>query len=72
MARASAAAQTERDGDGEDHGLVAKNALYRCLDKLLPDKAALFFCICGRAGRLCSRRTRNQIAWNLGRLPTRQ
>ena len=27
---------------GEDHGLVAKNALYRCLDKLLPHKAALF------------------------------
>jgi len=23
-------------------GLVAKNALYRCLDKLLPHKAALF------------------------------
>ena len=28
---------------GEDFGLVAKNALYRCLDKLLPHKAALFF-----------------------------
>ena len=27
---------------GEDYGLVAKNALYRCLDKLLPHKAALF------------------------------
>ena len=27
---------------GEDYRLVAKNALYRCLDKLLPDKAALF------------------------------
>src|SRR3982075_113846 len=27
---------------GEDYGLVAKNGLYRCLDKLLPHKAALF------------------------------
>ncbi len=27
---------------GEDYGLVAKNSLYRCLDKLLPHKAALF------------------------------
>jgi len=27
---------------GEDYGLVAKNALYRCLDKLLAHKAALF------------------------------
>lgn len=27
---------------GEDYGLVAKNALYRCLDKLLPHKLALF------------------------------
>ncbi len=27
---------------GEDYGLVAKNALYRCLDKLLPHRAALF------------------------------
>jgi hypothetical protein len=27
---------------GEDHALVAKNALYRGLDKLLPHKAALF------------------------------
>ena len=27
---------------GEDYALVAKNALYRCLDKLLPHKAALF------------------------------
>src|ERR1700686_3099463 len=27
---------------GEDYGLVAKNALYRCLDKLLPHKQALF------------------------------
>jgi Transposase DDE domain len=27
---------------GADYGLVAKNALYRCLDKLLPHKAALF------------------------------
>ena len=27
---------------GEDCGLVAKNALYRCLDKLLPHKIALF------------------------------
>jgi hypothetical protein len=27
---------------GEDYGLVAKNALYRCLDKLLPHKVALF------------------------------
>jgi hypothetical protein len=27
---------------GEDYAPVAKNALYRCLDKLLPDKAALF------------------------------
>jgi hypothetical protein len=26
---------------GEDYGLVEKNALYRCLDKLLPHKAAL-------------------------------
>jgi hypothetical protein len=26
---------------GEDYGLVAKNALYRCLDKLLPHKTAL-------------------------------
>src|SRR6266853_3392028 len=25
---------------GEDYGLVAKNALYRCLDKLLTHKAA--------------------------------
>jgi transposase len=27
---------------GEDYGLVAKNALYRCLDKLLAHKTALF------------------------------
>jgi transposase len=27
---------------GEDYALVEKNALYRCLDKLLPHKAALF------------------------------
>ena len=27
---------------GEDYGLVAKNALYRCLDKLPAHKAALF------------------------------
>src|SRR6516164_6806016 len=27
---------------GEDYGLVEKNALYRCLDKLLPHKAGLF------------------------------
>jgi transposase len=27
---------------GADYGLVEKNALYRCLDKLLPHKAALF------------------------------
>ena len=27
---------------GEDYGLVAKNALYRCLDKVLPHKTALF------------------------------
>src|ERR1700675_4092626 len=27
---------------GEDYSLVEKNALYRCLDKLLPHKAALF------------------------------
>jgi hypothetical protein len=27
---------------GEDYAPVAKNALYRCLDKLLPHKAALF------------------------------
>jgi transposase len=27
---------------GEDYGLVEKNALYRCLDKLLPHKTALF------------------------------
>jgi hypothetical protein len=26
---------------GENYALVAKNALYRCLDKLLPHKAAL-------------------------------
>jgi transposase len=27
---------------GEDYSLVAKNSLYRCLDKVLPHKAALF------------------------------
>src|SRR4051794_5289690 len=27
---------------GGDYALVQKNALYRCLDKLLPHKAALF------------------------------
>ena len=27
---------------GEDYSLVDKNALYRCLDKVLPHKAALF------------------------------
>src|SRR6202035_3724856 len=27
---------------GEDYSLVSKNALYRCLDKLLPHKTALF------------------------------
>ena len=27
--------------DGEDYALVEKNALYRCLDKLLPHKACL-------------------------------
>jgi hypothetical protein len=27
---------------GSDHGLVEKNALYRCLDKLLAHKTALF------------------------------
>ena len=27
---------------GEDYSLVAKNSLYRCLDKLLPHKTALF------------------------------
>ncbi len=27
---------------GADYGLVEKNALYRCLDKLLAHKAALF------------------------------
>src|SRR3954468_19760305 len=27
---------------GADYGLVEKNALYRCLDKLLPHKEALF------------------------------
>jgi hypothetical protein len=27
---------------GEDYSLVARNSLYRCLDKLLPHKAALF------------------------------
>jgi len=35
---------------GEDYGLVAKNALYRCLDKLLAHCSP----ICGRAGRICS------------------
>jgi hypothetical protein len=33
---------------GEDFGLVAKNALYRCLDRLLPHKAALFCHLRGR------------------------
>ena len=27
---------------GEDYSLVSKNALYRCLDKVLPHKSALF------------------------------
>ena len=27
---------------GADYALVEKNALYRCLDKLLPHKRALF------------------------------
>jgi hypothetical protein len=27
---------------GEDYSLVSKNALYRCLDKVLPHKTALF------------------------------
>ena len=27
---------------GEDYSLVAKNSLYRCLDKVVPHKAALF------------------------------
>jgi hypothetical protein len=27
---------------GEDYSLVSKNALYRCLDKVLPLKSALF------------------------------
>ena len=31
-----------RDLLGEDYALVAKNSLYRCLDKLLEHKAALF------------------------------
>jgi Transposase DDE domain len=33
---------------GKDYGLVAKNALYRCLDKLLPHKIALFQHLRGR------------------------
>jgi len=33
---------------GEDYGLVAKNALYRCLDRLLPHKAVLFSHLRGR------------------------
>jgi transposase len=33
---------------GADYGLVEKNALYRCLDKLLEHKAALFDHLCQR------------------------
>jgi hypothetical protein len=33
---------------GEDYALVEKNALYRCLDKVLPHKAALFGHLCRR------------------------
>lgn len=33
---------------GEDYALVEKNALYRCLDKVLPHKAALFTHLCQR------------------------
>jgi len=33
---------------GADHGLAEKNALYRCLDKLLPHKEALFSHLCQR------------------------
>jgi hypothetical protein len=33
---------------GEDFALVAKDTLYRCLDKLLPHKAALFTFLTGR------------------------
>ncbi len=44
MALASAVVRAERDGDllGADYALVEKNALYRCLDKLLAHRAALF------------------------------
>jgi len=37
MAAASSVVRAERDGDliGADYSLVEKNALYRCLDKLL-------------------------------------
>jgi hypothetical protein len=36
--------RAERDGDhlGEDYSLVSMNALYRCLDEVLPHKTALF------------------------------
>jgi len=39
-----AISRAERDGDllGEDYSLVSKNALYRCLDKVLPHKTELF------------------------------
>jgi hypothetical protein len=33
---------------GADYSLVEKNALYRCLDKLLPHKRALFHHLTGR------------------------
>jgi len=33
---------------GEDYALVEKNALYRCLDKVLPHKEALFGHLCQR------------------------
>ena len=37
----------------EDFSLAEKNALYRCLDKVLEHRPALFH-ICGGAGRICS------------------
>jgi hypothetical protein len=41
---------------GEDYSLVEKNALYRCMDKLLEHKLALFsLVICKRGGGICLR-----------------
>jgi len=40
---------------GEDHGLVAKNALYRCLNCCLTRRRC--FPICRRGGRICSRQS---------------